>query len=125
MPGARPAHHRQDRTHRRTRRVHVLDRRPVRRYEQTSTIAAVAAFPVFAWEMSLAGWMIAKGFKPGQAVDRASRQVDLGSRVAAVPTISVGEAFGNQATQGPVSRTAWTGGCDPLAGRTAMDANGP
>jgi hypothetical protein len=30
-------------------------------YDQVSAIAALAAFPVFAWEMSLAGWLIAKG----------------------------------------------------------------
>jgi Domain of unknown function (DUF4386) len=53
--------------------------------EQTSTIAAAAALPVFAWEMSLAGWMLAKGFKPRQAVVRASHPVDLGARVATVP----------------------------------------
>lgn len=29
-------------------------------YEQTSAVAALAALPVFAWEMSLAGWMIAR-----------------------------------------------------------------
>ncbi len=55
-------------------------------YEQTSTVAAVAAFPVFAWEMSLAGWMIATGFTPRQAVDRRSRPIDLGPRVATVPS---------------------------------------
>ena len=27
-------------------------------------IAAVAALPVFAWEMSLAVWLIVKGFRP-------------------------------------------------------------
>src|SRR5262245_54208687 len=31
-------------------------------YEQTGAIAAAAALPVFAWEMSLAVWMIVKGF---------------------------------------------------------------
>jgi Domain of unknown function (DUF4386) len=33
-------------------------------YKQISVWAAIAAFPVFAWEMSLAVWLIAKGFKP-------------------------------------------------------------
>jgi Domain of unknown function (DUF4386) len=37
-------------------------------YEQTSAIPAVAAVPVFAWEMSLAGWMVAKGFKRSPAL---------------------------------------------------------
>ena len=33
-------------------------------YEQVSTWGSIAAIPVFAWEMSLAVWLIAKGFKP-------------------------------------------------------------
>ncbi len=33
-------------------------------YSQTSTVGAITAIPVFAWEMSLAFWMIVKGFKP-------------------------------------------------------------
>jgi hypothetical protein len=33
-------------------------------YEQVSTISALAAFPVFGWEMSLAGYLIVKGFEP-------------------------------------------------------------
>jgi hypothetical protein len=33
-------------------------------YEQASGVAALAALPVFAWEMSLAGWMIVKGLRP-------------------------------------------------------------
>jgi hypothetical protein len=45
---------------------------------------ALAAGPVFAWEMSLAGWMIAKGFKPSPSLGSASRPVDLGSRLATV-----------------------------------------
>ncbi len=36
-------------------------------YEQISTVAAIAAFPVFAWEMSLAVWLVVKGFKPSAA----------------------------------------------------------
>jgi hypothetical protein len=55
-------------------------------YDQMSTVAAVAAFPVFAWEMSLAVWMIARGFKPSPELDRPSRPVDLGSAVATVPS---------------------------------------
>jgi len=33
-------------------------------YQQLSVWGAIAAIPVTAWEMSLAVWMIAKGFKP-------------------------------------------------------------
>jgi hypothetical protein len=51
-------------------------------YEQTSAVPTVAAIPVFAWEMSLAGWMIAKGFKPSPTLDRASDPLDLSLRVA-------------------------------------------
>ena len=40
-------------------------------YEQISVWAASAAFPVFAWELTLAGWLIAKGFKV-QAIAVAS-----------------------------------------------------
>lgn len=55
-------------------------------YEQTSAVAAVAAIPVFAWEMSLAGWMIAKGFKPSPTLDRTSHPLGLSSRVATAST---------------------------------------
>ena len=33
-------------------------------YEQVSVWGSIAAIPVFAWEMSLAVWLIAKGFEP-------------------------------------------------------------
>ncbi len=33
-------------------------------YGQVSTLGAISALPVFAWEMSLAVWMIVKGFRP-------------------------------------------------------------
>ncbi len=33
-------------------------------YEDLSTVGVVAAAPVFAWEVSLAVWMIVKGFRP-------------------------------------------------------------
>jgi hypothetical protein len=36
-------------------------------YGQTSAAAGVAALPVFAWEMSLAAWMIARGLAPSPA----------------------------------------------------------
>jgi hypothetical protein len=51
-------------------------------YEQTSAVAGLAAFPVFAWEMSLASWLIAKGFKPSLALDRATDRPAFGSHVA-------------------------------------------
>jgi hypothetical protein len=55
-------------------------------YEQTPAVAAVAAIPVFAWEMSFAGWMIAKGFKPSPTLDPASHPLGLSSRVATAST---------------------------------------
>ncbi len=36
-------------------------------YSQVSLWGGLAALPVFAWEMSLAGWLIVKGFGSGQA----------------------------------------------------------
>lgn len=33
-------------------------------YGQTSTWGALSAVPVFAWELSLAGWLVVKGFRP-------------------------------------------------------------
>jgi hypothetical protein len=33
-------------------------------YEQVSAVAMLAALPVFAWEMSLAGYLLVKGFRP-------------------------------------------------------------
>jgi hypothetical protein len=47
-------------------------------YEQTSAVAGLAAIPVFGWEMSLAGWIIAKGFK----LDRARHPLDLSPGIA-------------------------------------------
>jgi hypothetical protein len=55
-------------------------------YEQTSAVAGVAAIPVFAWELSLAGWMIAKGFRPSPTLDRASNPLGLSWPVAAAST---------------------------------------
>jgi hypothetical protein len=40
-------------------------------YDQVSAIAGLAAVPVFLWEMSLAGRLIARGFTPA-AADRAA-----------------------------------------------------
>jgi hypothetical protein len=36
-------------------------------YEQVSAIAGLFAFPVFIWEMSLAAYLVVKGFKPSPA----------------------------------------------------------
>ncbi|MGW0563221.1 DUF4386 domain-containing protein [Streptomyces sp. NPDC003016] len=41
-------------------------------YEQVSVAGSVAAIPVFAWEVSLAIWLIAKGFKPAALLDGGS-----------------------------------------------------
>jgi Domain of unknown function (DUF4386) len=37
-------------------------------YEQVSAFAGLGAFPVFAWEMSLAGYLIVKGFRPSSVL---------------------------------------------------------
>lgn len=50
-------------------------------YEQVSTLGSIAAIPVFAWEMSLAVWLIAKGFRGAPVASSVSRQ----QPVAAVP----------------------------------------
>jgi Domain of unknown function (DUF4386) len=55
-------------------------------YEQVSAVAAIAAIPVFAWEMSLAGWMIVKGLARSPTLDRAGQSLDLSSRVATAST---------------------------------------
>ncbi len=39
-------------------------------YEDLSTIGVIAAAPVFAWEVSVAVWMIVKGFRPSSPVLR-------------------------------------------------------
>ena len=44
-------------------------------YDQISVLGAAAALPVFAWEMSLAVYLVAKGFRPS-AVLAADRRVD-------------------------------------------------
>ena len=43
-------------------------------YEQVSVWGSVAAIPVFAWEMSLAVWLIAKGFKPSAIASLDARR---------------------------------------------------
>ena len=37
-------------------------------YQQVSLWGAITAIPVFAWEMSLAAWLIAKGFRPASLI---------------------------------------------------------
>jgi hypothetical protein len=39
-------------------------------YEQVSAFAGLGAFPVFVWEMSLAGYLIVKGFRPSALLAR-------------------------------------------------------
>jgi len=46
-------------------------------YEQTPAGGMVIALPVFAWEVSLAVWMIAKGFKSTDASPDESRTLSL------------------------------------------------
>ena len=55
-------------------------------YEETSAAAAVAAIPVFAWEMSLAGCTIAKVFSRRRHSIGVSHPLGLSSRVATVST---------------------------------------
>jgi hypothetical protein len=42
-------------------------------YEQVSAFAGLGAFPVFLWEMSLAAYLLVKGFRPSAADGRTSR----------------------------------------------------
>ena len=49
-------------------------------YEQVSAVGAVAALPVFAWEMSLAVYLVGKGFRP------AALGTDPAVRPQALPT---------------------------------------
>ena len=43
-------------------------------YEQVSVWGSIAAIPVFAWEMSLAVWLIAKGFQPSAIASLDARR---------------------------------------------------
>ncbi|MCA1704087.1 MAG: DUF4386 domain-containing protein [Actinobacteria bacterium] len=47
-------------------------------YEQVSVSGSIAAIPVFAWEMTLAVWLIVKGFKPPPIISGNTRH--LGGR---------------------------------------------
>jgi hypothetical protein len=42
-------------------------------YEQISVWAALAAIPVFAWELTLAIWLIAKGFNPSAIASESAK----------------------------------------------------
>jgi hypothetical protein len=42
-------------------------------YEQMSVWAALAVLPIFAWEVSLALWLISKGFRLSQTAPESSR----------------------------------------------------
>ena len=53
-------------------------------YEQLATLAGLAAVPVFAWEMSLAVWLIAKGFRGPAAATADDRQIGREALPAAV-----------------------------------------
>jgi Domain of unknown function (DUF4386) len=43
-------------------------------YAQVSVWGSIAAIPVFAWEMSLAVWLIAKGFNPSAIASLGARR---------------------------------------------------
>jgi hypothetical protein len=51
-------------------------------YEQISVWAAIAAVPVFAWELTLAIWLIAKGFNPS-AIASGSAKTETNELVSA------------------------------------------
>jgi len=45
-------------------------------YEQVSAWGMIAAVPVFVWEMSLAVWLIVKGFRPSAFASLGARQAE-------------------------------------------------
>jgi len=45
-------------------------------YEQVSAWGMIAAVPVFVWEMSLAVWLIVKGFRPSAIASLGARQAE-------------------------------------------------
>jgi hypothetical protein len=45
-------------------------------YEQVSAWGMMAAIPVFVWEMSLAIWLIVKGFRPSAIAALDARQAE-------------------------------------------------
>jgi len=44
-------------------------------HEQMTTLGAIVTIPVFAWELTLAGWLIVKGFNPTVATTNAGPRV--------------------------------------------------
>ncbi|GIG58995.1 hypothetical protein Lfu02_33670 [Longispora fulva] len=46
-------------------------------YEQVSPVGSLAALPVFAWEVSLAGYLLVKGFRQAAASEPPVRQREL------------------------------------------------
>ncbi len=46
-------------------------------YEPMSTPGLVVALPVFAWELSLAVWLIAKGFRPASILTAPAARLDI------------------------------------------------
>jgi hypothetical protein len=52
-------------------------------YDQISVWGPITTIPVFAWEMPLAVWLIAKGFKPADHLrSRSSLEVEPALSVA-------------------------------------------
>ena len=49
-------------------------------YQQISVWGSIAAIPVFAWEMSLAVWLIVKGFKPSPITSGDTRHIGMDGR---------------------------------------------
>jgi len=52
-------------------------------YDQISVWGSIAALPVFAWEVSLAGYLILKGFKPSPVAAPDFSTVDVHAELAA------------------------------------------
>lgn len=48
-------------------------------YEQMSTLGLVVALPVFAWEVSLAVWLIARGFRPVSLLAAPGARLNAGA----------------------------------------------
>lgn len=46
-------------------------------YEQISALGALAGLPVFAWEMSLAVWLIVKGFRPAATASSVTPRIAM------------------------------------------------
>lgn len=54
-------------------------------WEQMSTLGLLAALPVFAWEVSLAVWLIVKGFTPVALIVNADPQLDVATHAGIAP----------------------------------------